>query len=220
MGFISRWFGVHRAILHSWVDISVHLFYWQCSWGLSVVPSRKLRLLTCFTGNTLLLCMQCRGINPHLLVRGMSHGISRIVAGTWGIFSSYSGDGDSKLHFVQRSHVSCLVTMDTSGILTKLGRIIQTLLEVRWETKRHFLASTEILGFLPIFKKSQAPPPFEALNSRSLSRFQMMWGLQSRWGGELGFSLGSPQRIQTSLYLVRWKTSLHSSHFREIRPYF
>ena len=46
-----------------------------------------------------------------------------------------------------------------------LGRIIQTLLEVRWETKRSFLVSTEILGFLSIFKKSQAPSAFEGLNS-------------------------------------------------------
>ena len=47
-----------------------------------------------------------------------------------------------------------------------------------------------------------------------------MWGLLSRWGGELGISLGSPQGIQTTLHLVRWKTSLHSRQCREIRPYF
>ena len=86
----------------------------------------------------------------------MSPGFSRVVAGTCGIFSSYSGDVRSKLHFVQRSQVSCLVTMDTSGISTRLGRIIQMLLEVRWETKRPFLVATEILGFLSIFKESQA----------------------------------------------------------------
>ena len=44
------------------------------------------------------------------------------------------------------------------------------LLEVRWETKRHFLASTEILGFPSIFKKSQASSPNEALNSVCPSR--------------------------------------------------
>ena len=44
------------------------------------------------------------------------------------------------------------------------------LLEVRWETKRPFLVSTEILGFLSIFKKSQALAPFEALNSVGLLR--------------------------------------------------
>ena len=35
---------------------------------------------------------------------------------TWGLFSSYSGDGHSKFHFVQRSQDYCLVTTDTSGI--------------------------------------------------------------------------------------------------------
>ena len=44
-------------------------------------------------GNTGLLCTQCRGIEPYLPARGMSHGISRVEAGTCGIFSSYSGDG-------------------------------------------------------------------------------------------------------------------------------
>ena len=37
----------------------------QCSWGCSGVPSRKLRLITCLTENTGLLCTQCRGIEPH-----------------------------------------------------------------------------------------------------------------------------------------------------------
>ena len=56
-----------------------------------------------------------QGNRAHLPARGMSHGISRVAAGTWGIFSSYSGDGHSKLHFVQRSQDSCLVMRDTSG---------------------------------------------------------------------------------------------------------
>ena len=46
------------------------------------------------------------------------------------------------------------------------------LLEVRQETKAHFLVGTMILGFLSIFKKSQASSPFEALNSVCLSRYQ------------------------------------------------
>ena len=56
------------------------------------------------------------GIDPLLQPFGMSHGISRVAAGTWGIFSSYSGDGHSKLVFVQRSQDSCIVTTDPSGI--------------------------------------------------------------------------------------------------------
>ena len=46
------------------------------------------------------------------------------------------------------------------------------LLEVRQETKVHLLVGTVILGFLSIFKKSQAPSPYEALNSVCNSRAQ------------------------------------------------
>ena len=53
-----------------------------------------------------------------------------------------------------------------------LGRTIRTLLEVRQKTEVHFLVGTVILGFLSIFKKSQASSPYEALNSMCLSRVQ------------------------------------------------
>ena len=46
------------------------------------------------------------------------------------------------------------------------------LLDVRQETKSHFLVGRVILRFLSIFKKSQATSPFEALNSMCLSRYQ------------------------------------------------
>ena len=90
------------------------------------------------------------------------------------MFSSYSRDGHSKLLFVQRHQDSRLVMLDTSGISTRLGRTIQTLLEVRRKTEGHFLVDTVILGFLSIFKKSQASSPFEALNSACLSKCQGM----------------------------------------------
>ena len=51
----------------------------------------------CLIGNMEFLSMQCMGIGPHLVARGKSHGFSRVAAGTWGIFSSYSGDVHSKL---------------------------------------------------------------------------------------------------------------------------
>ena len=63
--------------------------------------------------------------------------------------------------------------MDTSGVYTRLGRPIRTLLEVRQETEVHFLVGTVILGFLSIFKKSQALPLHEALNSVCLLRGQI-----------------------------------------------
>ena len=73
---------------------------------------------------------------------------------------------------VLRPQDSYLFTMDTSGIETGVGRTIRTLLEVRQETKAHFLVGTIILGFLSIFKKSQASSHFEALNSVCLSSCQ------------------------------------------------
>ena len=39
--------------------------------------------------------------------------------------------------------------------------------------------------------------------------------VQMRW--DIGFCLGTAQNIQTSLYIVRRKMSLHSSHCKEIR---
>ena len=45
-------------------------------------------------------------------------------------------------------------------------------LDVKQETEVHFLVGTVILGFLSIFKKSQASSPFEALNSVCLSSCQ------------------------------------------------
>ena len=43
---------------------------------------------------------------------------------------------------------------------------------MRHQTEVHFLVGTVILGFLSIFKKSQASSPYEALNSVCLSRGQ------------------------------------------------
>ena len=129
-------------------------------------------LLTCLIGNMELLSMQCSGTRPQLAERGKSHCFSRVVVGTWGVFLSYSVDDPSKLVFVERHQDSCLVMRDTSGISSRLGRAIWTLLEVRWETQGPFLVATVILVFLSIFNKSQASSPFEALNSACLSRCQ------------------------------------------------
>ena len=70
--------------------------------GDSMVFYRENRgFLRVLIGTTGFLCMQCRGIEPYFPARGMSHTICRVVAGTLGTFASYSGDGHSKLHFVQ-----------------------------------------------------------------------------------------------------------------------
>ena len=72
--------------------------------------------------------------------------------------------------FFQRRQDSSLVKMDTSGVQTRLGRTIRTLVDVRQEIKVHFLFRTVKLGLLSIFKKSQAWSPYEAFNSVCLSR--------------------------------------------------
>ena len=99
--------------------------------------------------------MQCRRIGSHLAASGKSHFFSRIAVGTWGIFSSYGGDDTSKLVFVPCGLESCLVTRETSRISSRLGRAIQTHLEVRREKQCTFLVATMILGFLSIFNKSR-----------------------------------------------------------------
>ena len=123
-------------------------------------------------GNTIVLCMQCIGIGPHLAASAKSPGFSQVAVGTWGIFSSYGGNDPSKLVFVQRPQDSCRVTRDASGVSSRLGSVIRPLLEVRQETQVHLLLATVISVFLSIFKKSQASSLFEALNCVCLSRCQ------------------------------------------------
>ena len=165
---------VHGALSCCYSDLRIPLALKQCSWGFSGVPSRKSRLLSCVMCNTALLCTQCRGIGPHLAARGKSHGFSRVAAGTWGIFSSYDGDGPSTHVFVQRRQDSCLVARDNSGFSSRLGRAIGTPLQLRRETKGPFPRATGILGLLSSFTRSQASSPLEALISASLWSFQWM----------------------------------------------
>ena len=47
-------------------------------------------------------------------------------------------------------------------------------LEERQETKHPFLVGTVILGFLSVFKKSQASSPFEEQNTTCLATSQEM----------------------------------------------
>ena len=126
----------------------------------------------CLIGKTQLLCMQCRGIGPHLVARGKSHGFPRFAVGPWGIFSSYTGDGPSKLVFVQQRQDSCLDTRESSGISLRLGRAIRTLYNVSQGTQGPFPLATEIMGFLSIFKRSQALSPFGTLKSACVSSSQ------------------------------------------------
>ena len=88
--------------------------------------------------------------------------------GTWVIIPIYSGDGPSKLVFVQRCQDTCLVAMDTLGFSSRLGKSTGTPLELRQDTQGPFPVVLAMLAFLSIFKGSQASSPFEALNSECL----------------------------------------------------
>ena len=61
---------------------------------------------------------------------------------------------------------------DTSGICSRLGSAMGTLIEVRRETQGPFPVATGILEFLTIFKRHQTSSPFEALNSTCLSKYE------------------------------------------------
>ena len=66
-------------------------------------------------------------------------------------------------------------------------------MEVRQETEVHYQVFTVILGFLSIFKKSQASSPYESLNSVCLSRGQRdgRTPVQMKWTST-AFSIFSP----------------------------
>ena len=89
------------------------------------------------------------------------------------------------------------------GILPEPWSAIGTPLEVMWETQGSFPVATGILGFLSIFKGSQASSPFEALNSACLLRYQRDVEPPVEMSQTTRAFSGSPQEIQTYLPLVR-----------------
>ena len=98
--FWSQCRGIGLNLEFIWANPRYFTFlrWHQCSsrlvrdfWGLSVLPTSKSNLLTCFIGNKELLCMQCRGIRPNLSESGKSDGFSRVEAGTWGISRVMAG---------------------------------------------------------------------------------------------------------------------------------
>ena len=99
-----------------------------------------------------------------------------------------------------------------SGLLSSYERHHRNLYEA-WQGNRDvsrgkaglegpFLVATVILGFLSIFKKSQASSPFEALNSVFLSRCPRDVRPPVQIRRRPRVSLGSPQRMQTSFHLL------------------
>ena len=88
---LSSWdnMGCMELSSSSCTEVNIHIDLRLLFKLISVVRSSKSRLLTCLLGNKALLCMQCRGIGPHLSASGKFHGFSPVAVGTWGTFSSY-----------------------------------------------------------------------------------------------------------------------------------
>ena len=86
--------------------------------------------------------------------------------------------------FIQRCQDTYLVTRNTSGFSSRLGRAIGTILYLRLGTQVPFPCATGILGFLSIFNRTQASSLLEALNSKFISNFQSdVWPpFEMRWG--------------------------------------
>ena len=79
--------------------------------------------------------------------------------------------------FVQQRQDTCLVVRDISGFSLRHGRAIDMPLEMRQRIQCPLLVATVILGFLSIFKWSQASYPFEALTPAFLSSFHRYIGV-------------------------------------------
>ena len=84
--------------------------------GTLLCSSKKIEAPYMFNWEYNIALHEMQGNQASSQAKGMLHGISRVAAGTWAIFASYSGDGHSKLHFVQRIQDTCVVMRDTSGI--------------------------------------------------------------------------------------------------------
>ena len=86
-----------------------------------------------------------------------------------------------------------------------LGSTIRMLLYLIQETEVHFLVGTVILGFLSIFKKSQATSPFEALNSMCLSRSQrnVIPPVQMRWRTTAFSKVSTEDSVIPSSYEIK-----------------
>ena len=99
---------------------------------------------------------------------------------------------------------------DTSGFSQRLGCTIRTSLDVRWETQGPVPVATGILGFLSIFKRSQASSPFEALKSTCLMRCQK----------DMGPSVEMRQRIRAFSRFATVDSDLPSSCEMKDEPAF
>ena len=220
MCFILSWFWVHQSILHSWGDMSVLLLLWQCSWGFSSVPSGKSMFLTSLIWNTELHSRKCRGIGPQLR-RGGSLMSFLVLWQAPGLFSRVP-EGKAIWNSGLFSEVRTPVYLWQTPREVKLCLAGKYRSFWRWARRpsvRYYLAQLYWYSYQFSWRVRHRHllKHWTQRTSRSL---KWMWGPLSRSSWEVWLSLGSPQGIQTSLHLVRWKMSLHLRHCRESQPSF
>ena len=167
--------------------------------------------------NTELLWRQCRGIGPHLVVRGEI---------SW-FFSSCGGNLGFPLELWRGCSLNTRVFSATSGLLSSFQRHLGILLEL-WQGSRDAswggrprVPFQLPLGYWNSYRFSRGVRRrllLKRATPHSSGDVRGVWSLLWRWGGELGLFLGSQQGIQTSLHVVRGNTGLNLSHCWEIRP--
>ena len=88
------------------------------------------------------------GKGPHLALRGVSLGVSRVAAVKLQFLSSYDSDLRDPLVWPQESPVSMRVARGLSGFLSSRYRVLGAHLELRWKPQVSSPVLTWILGFL------------------------------------------------------------------------
>ena len=136
--------------------------------------------------NTGLVSSHCRGIGPHLELRGESYGFSWVVVGSLGFLSSFHEDLRESLVLPQGSQASFRVVRATSGFLLSRCRGIGPCLKSQQEIRSSCRVATGITGKLWRYIKG-VKPPFK-LGERT---HDCSWGpsgessLISHWWGNL-----------------------------------
>ena len=143
-------------------------------------------------GNLGLLSSRCRGLGPHLTLRGETRGFSHmvfLVAGSSGFLSSCEGDVKEPLMLPQGSQPSFQVARENLGFLSSCCRGIGPQVELRQETWDSSRVAMGISWFL------------------------------SRCDGNLRDPLRLAQGSQASFQIVRGTSGFLSSGCRDIRPH-
>ena len=95
---LIKFMGIGRHFKLIWATPNYFTFlqWHQCPsrfvrdfWGTLSSSVKQIKYPYLLIRNKALLCMQCRGIEPHLSAKGKFHDFTQVASGTWVTFSSY-----------------------------------------------------------------------------------------------------------------------------------